>query len=571
MSLGILGRLTRLAAAGAIGVAACADGVKPEQAQKLLTEGNQRFFAGTATNPRCDEARRTDTAENGQHPFATILTCSDSRVAADRIFDQGIGDLFIVRVAGNVADSDEIATIEYGVGHLHTPLLVVMGHTSCGAVSAVVGGAELDGSLPQLVDKIEPAVRQARKANPAAKSDLLVARAIEANVFQSIADIIERSPEIREQAKEGTVKVVGAVYDLSTGTVRWLGQHPEQSSLVFSNRPPGSVKAPSAQAGNTSAKAGGHDAPKPNAPKASAHAAKPDPHGVNPDAQTGKDAGHATKVAGATAEKKDGGSHGGAAAGHDAYALPSSEQVLELLRDGNLRFAGGAAQHPHTDKQRLESTAKGQHPIATVLTCADSRVPSERIFDQGIGDIFVVRFAGNVADVDQIASIEYATGHLGTPLLVVLGHTSCGAVGAVASNAELHGSLPKLVDNIQPAVARTRNANPGLTGNPLVAAAIRANVFQSMNDVLANSSGVRKLVESGKLRIVGGVYDIVSGKIEWLSDPLAVGGDAAKTGTVSAKSPESTKPNAEPQTNEDPKESKEAPATTAAPGDHGGH
>lgn len=571
MSIGLLGRIAALLTSTAIAIAAHAEGVKPEEAQKRLTEGNQRFATGGATNPRCDEARRSETAENGQHPFATILTCSDSRVAADRIFDQGVGDLFTVRVAGNVADTDEIATIEYGVGHLHTPLLVVMGHTACGAVNAVVSGAELEGSLPQLVDNIEPAVRQARKANPAAKSDLLVTRAIEANVFQSIADLLERSPEIREQAKEGNIKVIGAVYDLSTGTVRWLGQHPEQSSLVFNNRPAGSPKPGAAHAGNAPTKAGGHDAPKAHASKATAAgpSGKSDAHGSNSDAQSPTDAGHGTRVAGATAEKgKDG--HGGSGTVHGDYALPSSEQVLEMLRDGNQRFATGAEQHPHTDKQRLESTAKGQHPIATVLTCADSRVPSERIFDQGIGDVFVVRFAGNVADVDQIASIEYATGHLGTPLLVVLGHTSCGAVGAVASNAELHGSLPKLVDNIQPAVARTRNANPGLTGNPLVAAAIRANVFQSMNDLLANSSSVRKLVEAGKLRIVGGVYDIVSGKIDWLSDPLCVGGEAAKPVGDSTKPADSPKTSGE-HLKEAAGENKETPAGTAAPSDHGGH
>ncbi|MBI5865537.1 MAG: hypothetical protein HZB38_13725 [Planctomycetes bacterium] len=111
--------------------------ITPDEAQQRLTDGNQRFSTGAATNPRCDEARRAETAEKGQNPFATVLTCSDSRVCAERIFDQGVGDVFTIRVAGNVSDTDEIGTIEYGVGHLHTPLLVVMGHSSCGAVGAV--------------------------------------------------------------------------------------------------------------------------------------------------------------------------------------------------------------------------------------------------------------------------------------------------------------------------------------------------------------------------------------------------------------------------------------------------
>ncbi|MBI5865538.1 MAG: hypothetical protein HZB38_13730 [Planctomycetes bacterium] len=378
------------------------------------------------------------------------------------------------------------------------------------------------------MDNIEPAVRQARKANPAANSELLTARSVEANVFQSISDILSRSGEVRELTKEGKVKVVGAVYDIATGSVRWLGAHPEQSSLVFGK-----------------------------------------PRSDDPHAGHGGAAAH-TAVAGAKATKANGSSHSEsgnagqstpAGGGHGAVGLPTPQQAFEMLRDGNQRFFSGAPQHPHCDKERLASTAKGQHPYATVLSCADSRVPVERLFDQGIGDVFVVRFAGNVADTDEIASIEYATGHLGTPLLVVLGHSSCGAVSAVVGNAELHGCLPALVDNIQPAVARARNANPGLGGDPLIAAAIRANVFQSMNDLLANSPGVRKLVEAGKLRIVGGMYDLASGKVEWLRDPLTADGADPKP----AAAP-SAKPADAPQSSAEPAES-----AKDAHGEHDGH
>lgn len=495
--------------------------VGPAEAIKRLTEGNQRFAAGSATNPRCDQARRSETAEHGQHPFATVLSCSDSRVSPELLFDQGIGDLFAVRVAGNVADTDEIGTIEYGVGHLHTPLLVVMGHSSCGAVAAAAGGAELEGSLPELVDNIEPAIRETRKANPAARSNLLFARAVEANVFQSIQDILERSGELRELAKEGKVKIVGAVYDLGSGNVRWLGSHPEQSALLFNNKRGG----------------GGHE------------------ERASPPAKRGPEA--RTVVAGTQAEMPgaapaSGGKHNAAAAGPNgngsASALPTPEQAFDLLREGNQRFASGAAQNPRAGKPRRLETARAQHPIATVLACSDSRVPVERLLDQGIGDVFVVRFAGNVADTDQIASIEYSTGHLETPLLIVLGHTACGAVTAVAGGAELHGSLPQLVDNIRPAVARVRNANPGMTGDSLIAAAIRANVQQSISDVLAKSPGVRKRIDAGKLRIVGGVYDLASGKIEWLADPAAVAGAAAEEKPIAeaAKSAPTSKSPAPP-------------------------
>jgi carbonic anhydrase len=489
----------QLLAVLAISVNCCAttlaaEDIAPAEAMKRLTEGNQRFAAGSAANPRCDQARRSETAEQGQHPYATVLTCSDSRVSPEILFDQGIGDLFTVRVAGNVADTDEIGTIEYGVGHLHTPLLVVMGHSACGAVAAVVGGAELDGSLPQLVDNIERPVRETRRANPAARSNLLLARAVDANVFQSIQDILERSGEIRELAKEGKLKIVGAVYDIGGGGVRWLGAHPEQSSIIFSNK-------------------------------------RSEPAAERPRPQKKPVATTRTMVAGTQAEKHGSSQPAGAATSGASSASrlesegpATADQAFAALCEGNERFAAGAMQNPRRDKQRRLTTSRGQHPIATILACSDSRVPVERLFDQGIGDVFVVRFAGNVADTDQIASIEYSAGHLETPLLVVLGHTACGAVTAVASGAELHGSLPQLVDNIRPAVARARKANPGMTGNPLIAAAIRANVQQAVSDVLARSPSVRKRVDAGKLRIVGGVYDLASGKVEWMTDPTPAGG-----------------------------------------------
>ena len=118
-----------------------------DEALALLTQGNQRWVDGTTTNPSTDAERREALAENGQHPFVTILTCADSRIPVERVFDRGVGELFVVRVAGNVAGSSETGTIEYGVGHLKTRLLVVMGHTKCGAVAAACSGAELHGHV----------------------------------------------------------------------------------------------------------------------------------------------------------------------------------------------------------------------------------------------------------------------------------------------------------------------------------------------------------------------------------------------------------------------------------------
>ena len=118
-------------------------GISPQQAMERLREGNARFQSAKSIHPDLGPARLRQTAEEGQHPFATILTCSDSRVPPELVFDQGVGDIFVVRVAGNVCGEDEAGTIEYGADHLKTPLLVVLGHSRCGAVTAVATDAKL--------------------------------------------------------------------------------------------------------------------------------------------------------------------------------------------------------------------------------------------------------------------------------------------------------------------------------------------------------------------------------------------------------------------------------------------
>ncbi len=204
----------------------------PEEALTRLTEGNGRFISGKSTHPRIDAKRLAETAENGQHPFATVITCSDSRVPVEVLFDQGVGDVFVIRVAGNVCDTDEVGSIEYGVDHLETPLFVVLGHTHCGAVTAVTTEAELHGSIPPLVDNITPAVKKAALANPHLAKDELVPEAIKANCWQSIEDLFKASPATRDRVKAGTLKVVAAIYNIRTGKVGWLGSHPDQDRLL---------------------------------------------------------------------------------------------------------------------------------------------------------------------------------------------------------------------------------------------------------------------------------------------------------------------------------------------------
>jgi carbonic anhydrase len=209
-----------------------APGISAGEALRLLKEGNGRYVDGKLQHPHQDRARRALTTAQGQHPLATVLTCSDSRVPAEIIFDQGIGDIFVVRVAGNVAATDEIGSIEYAVDHLATPVVVVMGHTQCGAVTAVVDDSKLPPNIATLVEPIKPAVEKAREANPQAAKDVLLKAAITANVWQAVEDILRLSPIIREKVRDGKAQVVGALYDLDSGQVQWLGPHPDQEKLV---------------------------------------------------------------------------------------------------------------------------------------------------------------------------------------------------------------------------------------------------------------------------------------------------------------------------------------------------
>jgi methyl-accepting chemotaxis protein len=236
-----------------------------DDALKALRDGNARFVAGTPQHPNAGMDRVADTGANGQKPTVTILGCSDSRVPLERVFDQGVGDVFVVRVAGNVADGDEIGSAEYGTGHLNTPLMVVLGHTKCGAVTAVAMGAQVHGSIPGLVDNIIPAVESAKKKHPGVTGKDIVPFAIDENVWQSIRDTLTRSEEIRGLVKEGKLQIVGAVYDIDTGKVNWLGEHPEQSALLAASAAPSTAHAdphasaaPAAHGAPAQASSGGH-------------------------------------------------------------------------------------------------------------------------------------------------------------------------------------------------------------------------------------------------------------------------------------------------------------------------
>ena len=187
--------------------------LKPDDSLARLVDGNKRFVAGTTTHPDQSTERRTQLAE-GQHPFAIVLACADSRLSPELIFDEGLGDLFVIRNAGNLLDAHVIASMEYAVEHLHVPLIVVLGHTKCGAVTAAVAGGELPGHLPSIAESLAPAVTMAKK-----KPGDAVDNAVRISARLSMAALVGMEPIIGEAVKAGKVKVVAARYDIATGQV----------------------------------------------------------------------------------------------------------------------------------------------------------------------------------------------------------------------------------------------------------------------------------------------------------------------------------------------------------------
>lgn len=181
-------------------------------------------------------------------------------------------------------------------------------------------------------------------------------------------------------------------------------------------------------------------------------------------------------------------------------------EALAALLAGNERYVSGAPAHPNRTAARRAETTGGQHPIAAVVTCSDSRVPPEILFDQGIGDIFVIRVAGNIAGDAVVGSVEYAADHLGVPLVVVLGHTHCGAVHATIQGGEAPGRIAHIVERIAPAVDRARELPGELADN-----AVRENVAIVIDELRRSEPILKELVAGHRLMIIGAMYDIESG------------------------------------------------------------
>lgn len=191
------------------------------------------------------------------------------------------------------------------------------------------------------------------------------------------------------------------------------------------------------------------------------------------------------------------------------------EDAIEVLKAGNKRFVNNLKAHRNLLEQ-VNETADSQHPFAVILSCMDSRTSVELIFDQGLGDIFSIRIAGNILNDDILGSLEFATAIAGSKVIVVLGHTKCGAITAACDNVTLN-NLTILLDKIRPAINKeteTKNRRDG-SNSSFVLNVTKLNVLMTIEDIKNKSNIIADLIRTGTIDIVGGIYDVDSGRVEF--------------------------------------------------------
>lgn len=199
--------------AAAMASEAGAHSVSGKESHKMMIDGNKRYVRDMSTHKRQNSHRRME-VKGSQHPFAVVVTCSDSRVPPEIIFDQGIGDLFVIRLAGNIVDDAALGSIEYAVEHLGVKYVMVLGHENCGAVKATVDGGEAPGHIGCIVNAIKPAIDSVR-----GKTADLPEVGMRANVTMAVQKLKESEPILKHLVEKGELMIVGARYDLDDGRV----------------------------------------------------------------------------------------------------------------------------------------------------------------------------------------------------------------------------------------------------------------------------------------------------------------------------------------------------------------
>ena len=190
----------------------------------------------------------------------------------------------------------------------------------------------------------------------------------------------------------------------------------------------------------------------------------------------------------------------------------SAKDALKKLEKGNERFVKMNLKHPDSDKKRRKQMLKGQHPFVVILSCSDSRVPPELIFDQGLGDIFEIRNAGNVLNDHVIGSIEYAVMHCGVKLIVIMGHQDCGAIAATLSGVSETKYIKALEDSIQPAIEDCKKNNLKITSDNVV----KAHVAQDIDELLKSDEEFKNFMDKHNVKIMPAYYHLDTGKVDFL-------------------------------------------------------
>eukprot|EP00913_Durusdinium_trenchii_P017966 g16884.t1 len=396
----------------------------------------------------------------GQAPHSAVLGCADSRVPIDTVFDALPGDLFVLRNAGNTcthAEGSMVGSLEFCVSKLKTRLILVLGHTECGAIAGAaqtfmqnntsapgesalsVGGSALEGLLLELTHVAQNA---AEELGPGVELQQLAQHAVKVNVFHSIDFLLRYSNTLRSLVNSGDLEIQGGIYHLATGRVEFLGRSPRQVELMSSQQslPPSMSSLPIRTTGSSALK---------------------------------------------------------------------SEEALQLLKEGNKRFTNGSGVAGKiTPGMRKALVKDGQAPHSAVIGCADSRAPLETVFDAMPGDLFVLRNAGNTcthAEGSILGSLEFCTAALKTKLIL---------------SPPVSKALDALLDGLSVVAMKAQKelADQGCAPSEeeIAQLAVKLNVFHTIDFLLQYSAVVREKVPNGEVDIQGGIVDLETGRVEFL-------------------------------------------------------
>ncbi|CAE8595250.1 unnamed protein product [Polarella glacialis] len=583
------------------------------QAIEVLQAGNRRFVQGDVKAGGLGPDMRRALASHGQRPVATVIGCADSRCPVEQLFDARPGDLFVLRNAGNTM----VGSVEYSVAILETKMILVLGHTGCGAIMGATklflerstqkyiemtcrkdaqestdqsteaseseqppqpGCCKKKSTLLGLLDALVPVAEQAGVELEGGSTEEIAAHAVKVNVWRTINFLLSYSLIIREKVASGEVELQGAVYNMSSGAVEFLGKSPKQAQLLNYDGhvvpSMGGLARQAAQAASVfhlfeccavqrvvlSQDGTGQDIKwpqmkenqKPSSPSASAFPFFPAMASYqNTGLPTAASMVVTPAMSDASQEDPSEGFGPSKLGVRTTVDEPlSASQAIEVLQAGNRRFVQGDVKAGGLGPDMRRALAShGQRPVATVIGCADCRCPVEQLFDARPGDLFVLR------NGSMVGSVEYSVAILETKMILVLGHTGCGAIMG-ATKLFLERSTQKYIEMTcrkdaqestdqsteasesaqppQPGCCKKKSTLLGLldalvpvaeqacveleggSTEEIAAHAVKVNVWRTINFLLSYSLIIREKVASGEVELQGAVYNMSSGAVEFL-------------------------------------------------------